>query len=277
MLDEADTPEVDAAPEGDATPDNDATTPWSDYLGEVPESIRDRVLDGMKHVEGLTTKKFQEAAEFRKQAEPYLGIDGLTKWDPQELQVGLQILDQLQDPERGADIARRIAEQYGLKIADETPEDEGGWDDDEEFTETGEDPDIAELVKRQVQEATQPFTQQLQEQQRQAEEQKAQQYVTDTMAAIQKEAGREFDEEETGLLMQLASAHVGKTDDPIRAGFETYKQIIGRGQKGLVAQKRQEPGQAEIGASKPDGSFTPSTSMSDAKDEVFAYLQQQGH
>lgn len=274
MLDEAETPEVDAAPAGDATTENDTHGPWDEYLGEVPESIRDRVLDGMKHVEGLTTKKFQEAAEFRKQAEPYMGIDGLTKYDPSELQIGLQILEQLQDPERMPEIARRIAEQAGLTIADADLDDEEGWDD-EEPEDDGEQPDVSELVKRQVQEATAPLTQHLQEQQRQAEEQKAQQYVADTMAAIQKEAGREFDEEEQQLLMQLSAGHVGKTDDPLRAGFETYKQIVGRAQKGLVAQKRREPGQAEIGASKPDGSFTPSTSFADAKDEVMAYLQRQ--
>jgi hypothetical protein len=272
MLDEAETPEVDAAPEGDATTENDTHGPWDEYLGEVPESIRDRVLDGMKHVEGLTTQKFQEAAEFRKQAEPYLGIDGLTKWDPSELQIGLQILDQLQDPEHGPDIVRRMAEQYGLKIAD-ADEDDGDWDDDEGYDDDGAEPDIAELVKQHVQESTAPLTQYMQEQQRKAEEAEASRQVAESFDAIQKEAGREFDDEEKNLLFQLAQGFIGKNDDPLRAGWDAYKQITGRAQKGLVEQKRREPGQAEVGPSKPDGSFQPSTSFEDAKDEVMAYLQ----
>lgn len=266
MLDEDETTEVDSAPEGDASPENDtaAPSPWDERLSKYPDAIREQVLDGMKYVEGLTTKKFQEAADFRKQAEPYMGIQGLTDWQPEELTQGLDLLQRLMDEEQAPELVRSLAEHYGLQLADDGED----WDDDDPEDEDG-DPDFDSRIDERVK----PLQEYVEQQQQREREREAHQQISSTFEEIEKQAGRKVGEDEREQVLTIAQGLIGKSDNPIKAGWDAYTQIVERAQKGLVTQKRREPGQAEVGPSNPDGTPQPSTSFEDAKDEVAAYLK----
>jgi hypothetical protein len=57
--------------------------PWD--LSSVSEELRPHVEAALKGVEGGVTKRFQEHADFRKQWEPYAGVEGLSEISPEDM------------------------------------------------------------------------------------------------------------------------------------------------------------------------------------------------
>lgn len=100
-------------------------------LAEVPEEYREHVEQAYKQLQGDYTRKTQETAEFRKNAE-----------------AAMSLADALRTPEGQAQIFRELAELQGYQIDDgDLPEAE----DDDAFTdELGEDaPDWARALYEQ--------------------------------------------------------------------------------------------------------------------------------
>jgi hypothetical protein len=67
--------------EGQGATDN----PNAQYLTDVPEELHPLFDDVLKRKDGDFTKRFQKAAEFQKQWEPYSQIEGLNGMSPDEV------------------------------------------------------------------------------------------------------------------------------------------------------------------------------------------------
>src|SRR4051812_42386476 len=85
-------------------------------LSGVPESVRAQVESLLKEYDGNVTRKFQEAAEYRKQWEPY-GELGITDVDPTELSDLMAFREIASDPEAFKEWHQAIGEQLGLAPA----------------------------------------------------------------------------------------------------------------------------------------------------------------
>lgn len=234
-----DSPAVDVTgAQGDAA--SQSSSPWDPWISEqeIPEPAQHYVRNAFKHAEGLTTKRFQEAAEFRKQWEPYQQV-GIHEWDPQGLQQGLALLEALEDEERGPEVIRQLAEHYGVL----------GGDDEVDDDEDGEDePDINSVLDEKLA----PIQQFIQSQQQERIQQEAQSYFDDALKQIKKDAGRDLSDEEQTRVLQIAQSQAKAGEkDPIGSAWGIYKSIITDAERGVMSQKRQEPGRAEVGPSRP--------------------------
>lgn len=236
--------------EGDAAASEapNSATPWDEYLNEkVPEPLRAMVLPHMKHVEGLTTQKLQEAAELRKQWDGLIGDR-----DPEMVAQYLKIAEQLDDPEQGPELIPKIAELYGLSIAEAQ---ELADDIEDDQPDEGDDPtDIDALLEERLAERLGPLESKLEAQEHQKRVAEVQSQIDTSLAAIKEQVGEANWSDELGEDIQQAAVMFkdeGSVDKAIEKGWEFLKRQSARAQTGLLAAKRGEPGQAEIGGSQP--------------------------
>lgn len=247
--------DVDEAPDGTAGEGDAAAsgapkngTPWDEYLNEkVPEPLRAMVLPHMQHVEGLTTKKLQEAAELRKQWDGLIGDR-----DPEVVAQYLKIAEQLDDPEQGPELIPKIAELYGLSIAEaqELADDIEDGQPDEGDDQT----DIDALVEQRVQERLAPIESRFEAQEHEKRVAEVQEQIDTSLAAIKEQVGDANWSDELAKDIEQAAVlfkDEGSVDKAIAKGWEFLKRQTSRAQTGLLAAKRDEPGQAEIGGSQP--------------------------
>ena len=239
--------------EGDAAASEapNSATPWDKYLAEqVPEQLRPMVLPHMQYVEGLSTKRLQEAAELRKQYEGLVGDR-----DPETVAQYLKIAEQLDDPEQGPELIPQIAALYGLSIAEaqELADDiEDGQPDE------GDDPtDIDALLEERLAERLGPLESKIEAQEHAERVAEVQSQIDTSLAGIREELRGQVDDatwQEMSKDIEQAAVmfkDAGSVDKAIEKGWEFLKRQTSRAQTGLLAAKRGEPGQAEIGGSQP--------------------------
>ena len=70
--------------------------PYAEYLNRIPEEYRGDVEPIFKEWDGNVTRRFQEAAEFRKQWEPFAQT-GISQMQPDEVQWALQVAEAAQN------------------------------------------------------------------------------------------------------------------------------------------------------------------------------------
>lgn len=256
---------------GDATGttiDAPGGSPWDSHLETYPEPIRDHVLAAMKHVEGHTTKQLQEFAELRKQYEPYADLK-LHERDPTEVSGYLTLAQALDDPEQGPDMVRKLADYYGLTIADIEDELEDQPDEGDDL----EPDEVPNELQALLDARLKPF-----EEEREAREQaerlaEAQAKAEATMSEIEAEIGQSLPDDVRDDLYEIGNGFLGKVDDPLRHAWGLLSRHTTRAQSQLVDNKLREPGQAEVGPSSPASGPQISKSMADAKAEVAALLR----
>jgi anthranilate/para-aminobenzoate synthase component I len=225
-----------------------------DLSGVAPE-IRPVVESHLKAIEGRITPKLQEAAEYRKQWEPYEQL-GLNQMEPQELEGLLSFAELTQaaaagDPNALAQIGEwygEFGEQLGL-----TGEDEDEYEDED----VEEGPDVEEAVA----EAVGPLYQQMQQQQHQQLYEKTLSDIQTQTEALQKE--HNLSEEDVDAVLRFAQSYDDE-DDPISKGFEEFQSLIARGEKGLFQQKFGQTPSPE-GGGPADNAPKPVTSFEQAK------------
>lgn len=70
--------------------------PYAEYLNRIPEEYRAEVEPAFKEWDGQVTRRFQEAAEFRKQWEPFQDT-GVHEMQPDEVKWALQVAEAAQN------------------------------------------------------------------------------------------------------------------------------------------------------------------------------------
>jgi hypothetical protein len=213
----------------------DATTDSGLYdLDSVAPEIRDAVAPHLKAIEGNVTKKFQEAADYRKQWSPYEEV-GIKDVPPETLQELLAFAKMASDPTQSDQFnewLKTAAEERGLM----------GESVDDSDLEVGEmSPDkIQELIAEKVSEALKPIEERTQQQEQQRLEQEASQEITSQLEQIRKD-NPDLPEGAENAIVRLAYSYADEDKDPIGKGFAEYQELIGMGEKGLFAKKAGQP------------------------------------
>lgn len=226
-------------------------------LNEVPEDVREHVVPHLKAMEGGITKKFQEAAEFRKGWEPYEEM-GLRDMQPEAVKQLLDFAQMANDPTQFDEWLKSAAEERGL-LGGNGSEDELGLEELESLS--------PEKVKELVEEQTKPIQDTLQQQQQAAAVAEAEQGIEAQLEQIRKD-NPDLPENAEDAIVKLAYAYADEPNvDPIEKGFEDYQSLIGQGEKGLFEKKAAQPAPAE-GAGAPATGDEKITSFSDPRLEA---------
>lgn len=224
-------------------------------LSAAPEELRPFIEQEMKKVEANVTRKFQEAADFRKQWEPLAGVEGLTDLDPEELTQLLDFHSQvLSDPEAFENWYRAVGEHFGFAPQGEQEDGEDGED--------GADPQLEAAIERVIQtvdERLKPFEQQQTQQQQEQAIFAAQEEIRGELDALKEQNG-EFNED---LVCQLALAYEG-APDAIQKAFADYQRFQGTTESAVFDGKDDAPGPAVSGGS-PATQVEPITDFATAK------------
>jgi hypothetical protein len=219
-------------------------------LESAPPEHRPFLEAELKKIEGNATKKFQEAAEYRKQWQPYEEL-GVTDVPPEQLQELLQLGQIAKDPEQFDNWLRYMAQERGILSQEgESPED-GAEEDD------GEDIDLAEalqpLLEQMFEQRLGPLQQSLAQQQQEQAVSQANQQLDQEFEKLSQEfhlGELNGDQQHDIFALALPFAESGH-EDPLRAGVERYLQITGQAQRSLVESKVDQP-QAAVAGGQPN-------------------------
>lgn len=214
--------------------------PWD--LNDVPEELRGYVADQLKRIEGGVTQRFQEAAEFRRQMEPFsplAEIEGLSEVPPEDLAGLVEFHQMAQDPEAFEQWWEQIGNELGLFDGDE-----GGAEGAEG---NGDQPPAwaQGLVER-----LDALEGGLNERTQTDAERDALAEIESEMAQVRKDnADLPWDNEEAAVedrILQLAMSY-GDDPEAITKGLADYRAITGAGQAALVEAAEHGPQPALAG------------------------------
>lgn len=209
-------------------------SPFQEYLDRIPEEARDTAEEAFKAFDANTTRKFQEAAEYRKNWEPFEQL-GVNQRSPEEVQWGLQFRDALDNPAAIKQWYEDYAKENNLT----------------EQEQVYVDPDVETLVQQRLQEQLGPVSQQLAdvlqwretETQRQAEAQ-AQGFIESELSKLETEDG--FDREKVDMFIPR---HMDDPENAVRLAWQDYKTLRGQIEKDQLQAKLNQPLAAESGGS----------------------------
>jgi hypothetical protein len=217
-------------------------------LDSVAPEVREILEPHLKAIEGNATRKFQEAAEFRKGWAPYeeLGIKDVPPENLQELLTFAQMANDPTQSDQFNEWLTQVAQERGLTV--------GGQETDSNLESVDDlSPDkIQELIAEQVAERLNPIQEKLQAQEQQHLEQQANSEITQQLEQIRKD-NPDLPEGAENAIVRLAYSYADEDKNPIEKGFEEYKELIGQGEKSLFAQKAGQP-------QTPEGPGAPATS-----------------
>lgn len=245
-------------PEGQGS---EAGSPFDSYLSTVPEEAREAAQTWFQDTSKGLNEKLEQAAELRKQWEPYAGIQNLPP--PEQLSELLAWSnDTLTSQERFDQWVTELAEQKGMTRAEAQ---EQVQDDLQE----GLSPEqIQQQIDERAQAVMAPFQEQLAnlEQERGIDVEYA--AITGELGRLEKEAKVELSEQERGTVYRLGMEYAydaqGNELPPgdsswVAKGFEEFKAIGEQANKAFVLEKASHPAPAMstggTGAPKPITTF----------------------
>lgn len=231
-----------------------------DFINSAPEELREAAAELAPVWDQYVQGKFTEAAEFRKQYEPFaeLPMDQVT---PEDIQDYLAFKEIQSDPAA----LKAWHEQWGNTLRADHPE---LFDDDGELLEGVTDPRLAaELAqtKQQLQELTE-WRAGLSEQEN---AQKAAEYVNNQISEIKQEYPTLSDDDVDSICV-LATKYLPKDgtqppEDFIKQGFKDFQRIVGQTERELFKTKENQPTPAMHGG-RSATSPTPITSFEGANE-----------
>jgi hypothetical protein len=219
--------------------------PWDQYLESIPEDAREAASEAFRQMDANATRKFQEAAEYRKAWEPFETL-GVKDRDPEVVGWALELADAaINNPQSFAEWYGRYAQEHGLQAANEAvqqAEQEVGYID----------PAVQQLVERTIQQALNPIASQLSDvvewrDTRTAEERKAEEMrnIRSQLDALKEKHPDEYDED---LIEMFIPRHMG--DDPKNAVQKAFDDVIAvraKAQRDWVTEKVNQPAAAISG------------------------------
>jgi hypothetical protein len=238
----ADDTQTQVQPEGQGQ--GDATTGLYD-LSSVPDEYRSHVERIAKDIDRNAQTKFREAAEYRKQWQPFEEL-GINQQDPEQLRQLLELSQLLSDESTAQDTVLQLAQQLGLEVEGlDEPEPEGEPDPNAELRAMVEQLSAAEN-----------------ERQQQAAQAQELERLQDEWDDIVQKHGPFTDEQQT-LIVELAS-RFDSEEQPLWAAHRLFNQIAGHAEQGLVKAKSGEPTSAEP-AGRASTAVAPPETFEDAK------------
>lgn len=244
----------------DAAPEGQGNTPYGEYLGRLPEEVRGDVEPIFKEWDANVTKRFQEAADFRKQMEPYaeLGLSDVPKEDVENL-LALRELA-ANNPEGFDEWLRDAAMERGLLNNNPYAEDENPFAMDDE--------PISELD---------PLMSKLNELEQWKEQQEYESRVSEAMKVVEKqveEAQTKYPDVSPELAEQFLAAYAeSDPENAVELAYESAQKWISQIQQGMVKDKLEQPESAESG-SKADAAPEDIRDFATASQAALARLKQ---
>lgn len=243
-----------ANPEGAAPAGQGAETGGSDLTSHLLSSVSPAFRPDAERLLGEWNKsaqqKFQEAAEYRKQWEPYEALN-LPQIPQEELTELLQFREIAQDPQRFAEWHRQIGD---LLAEGEEPEGEPGVETD---------PEASNNLPPEVQQKLQQFEEWMQHQEAERAVQETASRIRGQLDGIRKENPDLTDEDEE-MICTLALKY--EDQDAVQKGFADFQKFASRFERGVFEQKSGGPEPAVSGgsnatATKPVTSFEEAAAM----------------
>jgi len=226
-------------PETVESTEGQGAAPYQEYLDRLPEDIRGDVEPIFKDWDSNVTKKFQEAAEFRKQWEPFQDLN-LTDVPRDELQ-NLIALRELaaDDPDQFNEWLISTALERGL------------------LEQQAEESDPYEDESDPLEEKLNPLQSELQQLKEWKEQQEEEARISEAMKFVEQqveEARQKHPDVDPELAEQfLASFAESDPENAVSLAYEAAEKWMAQIQQGVVQGKLSQPEAAEQG-SKADGS-----------------------
>lgn len=238
------------------------TAPYSEYLDKLPEDIRGDVEPVFQEWDSNVTKRFQEAADYKKQWEPFqdLGLNDVPKEDVESL-LALRDLA-ANDPEQFDTWLRETATERGL--FEDAPNDQ--------FDPYAEPDDDAALSQK-----LDPMMSELQEMKQWREQMEQDSRISEAMktveAQVEEQSAKHPDVPKDLAEQFLASFAESDPQNAVQLAYDAAEKWMVQIQQNMVAGKLAQPESAEQG-STPDGNPQAITSFKDAQAQVLARLKQ---
>lgn len=226
-------------------------------LSQAPEELRPYLEQELQKIVGNVGRRFEEAADFRKQWEPFDKVEGLRDVPVEELQELVEFREVFSDEEKFEDWWTQVGEKLGFFEGAE------GEEEGEESPE-GETPAWAQTLMERLdalEGTVKPISESVSQQEARARQDAAQAAIDTTLDALEGEHG-EFDRN------AVATLAIPFSDDPIeeaiKKGFAQYQQIAGKAQGELADSKNGQPNPAKPGG-QPDTSPQQFTDLNDPR------------
>jgi hypothetical protein len=216
--------------------------PYQEWLDRIPEDARGTAEEAFKAFDAQTTRKFQEQAEAQRRWAPYEEA-GVQQLSPEQIQGYRQFEEALNNPQAIQEWYQQYAQQNGLTVAEAAqqappPEEFGSYTD----------PGLEDVLQKQlgpIQQQLQQMSAWREQQEQQARQQEADQYVRSEFDRLKKDNPDDFDE---ALVTRLVAQY--QTTDPRNAvsrAFADSQAIISQLEKKVLQQKVNQPASAESG------------------------------
>lgn len=248
-------------PEGQGGEGGDS--PYSDYLNRIPEEARSDVEPVFRDWDANVTKKFQEAADYRRGWEPFEQL-GVNQRDPSEVEWGMQFVDALKNPNTIKEWYDEYARENGLAAMPAT--DVNGV---EEYV----DPQVAALQQQlqQLQGALAPQLAELTEwrstQERNAAESQMQAQREQALEALR--GKDDFDET---LVTSLLHKYQSDPEHAVERAYADSQAIRSQILKSWTEEKANQPPAAQSGGVA-DGAPEPINTLKAANEMALAQLR----
>lgn len=243
-------------------------SPYDSYLSRIPEQVRGEVEPVFKDWDANVSRKFQEAADFRKEWEPYQEL-GVQQVPPDEMQWHLTFRDALQNnPQAVVDWAREFAQERGISLeqaVQEAQQQDTGLDEFGSFDQQALQTHLAPLQQQMEQ-----ITAYIEQQQQQAALSQAQQQVEKQLDELKAQHPNEYVREEVELFLDR---HRDKGLQAVQAAFADAQKWKAQLQKQFVESKANVPPGAEHGGGA-DGSVEPAKTLPEARAQAMARFEQ---
>lgn len=223
-------------------------SPYAEYLNRIPEDARSEAEAAFKQWDSDTTRKFQDAADYRRNWEPFEQL-GVQDRDPAEIEWAMQFVDALQNPTTIREWYDTYAQQHGL-----TSQHDQGGDDLQEFV----DPSMQSALERMLQSQLGPVASQLAEISTWREAQEMANREAQAMAQIRSELddlhakhGDEFNE---SMVEKLLPQYI--ESDPqhaVQRAWDDWQAIRNQIEQQTISGKASQPAGAVSGGTA-DGS-----------------------
>jgi hypothetical protein len=232
---------------GDGGDGGSGPIPWD--LSSVSEELRPHVEAALKGVEGGVTKRFQEHADFRKQWEPYAGVEGLSEISPEDMARLVAFHQTASDEQQFEQWLRAVAQEFG--ITGEQPQTPAPGD--------GEPPDTNAALQKmfddftgKLEERFAPIEQFMGTSEASQREQAVRAEIDSAIADIVGD-GEAWPDDKRESVLQLAHAYPSEMplEETIQKAHQDYLRIRGEAQSELVDPKQGGPGPT-VNGGRPD-------------------------
>jgi hypothetical protein len=229
-------------------------------LSSVPEELKPYAENLLSQVNSNVERKFNEAADYRKQWEPYEGIEGFSDLEPDDVRELVEFSQLASDPAKFEEWWTDIGERLGYFPEGQGPEGENGAAAQQ--GEGDEPPAWAQGLMERLDGLESHVQQGTAAQQQQQLQQEASQWVDTELEKL-----GDLDDETKDAVCRLAAGytdeHGAPTDDAIQKGYQDYLKLTGKAQGEIVDSKLTGQPQPGIESGSPDTSAEEFTNLND--------------